>query len=663
MRVLEWIWFAFFLLGWLLLGVLGTWATTPPFWYGAACLAVAGAGCLLAPQGAMKSKVSRSCLAAILLFWAYVAGRALTSEVVWLARQDLVFSTAGLIAYLLVALRFTSDRHRALLLSVWGLLVLANVVIGSWQYFEDPTWNVLQGFGWNRSAERSAGGFFESANHLCGFLTAAALPLLGVAVLGRGVHTLLRLICAVLYLAAAAGVALSTSRGGAGAFGGASLIFAVITAVLLLAGRRHRQNGGTSVKLWLGALVAGLVITVIPTVYVLRHHFSPERITDLNGRGVMWDAALEQWQQYPVIGSGARSYEYMERGYRTLATRWPVWAGEVDARYAHNDYLQALGDYGLVGLGLALLALAAHGAQAIRVLARQQRVDPATRPWLGSAISLGALAALAGLCIQAGVEFNFHIGVNVVMAAGLLGIIANPGPLTGEPAAEPAGFRPGFSPWRFAGTLLAAGLSGILLVKAVPLAQGDFHFMKGERQITRQDMKLEEILTAMGTLQKAVEKDPENPVAWRYWGQANLAVGTRLGGAFSRPFYEKALDQLSRSHALDPYNPYTSAHAGQVADYLRKFDVADGFHRAALQWGQNIQRVNHHYGDHLLLTGKYYEAIGYLLNALHLSGDPGLREEIAEKINLCRERLNSAGRTAPPEAYSTPVPEKPGPAR
>jgi len=73
------------------------------------------------------------------------------------------------------------------------------------------------------------------------------------------------------------------------------------------------------------------------------------------------------WLQNPVVGNGAGSFNYLYPQFQESHLRWFPWAdttlhpATVFAGAAHNEYLQALSDFGVVGvliIGLALYSIA-----------------------------------------------------------------------------------------------------------------------------------------------------------------------------------------------------------------------------------------------------------------------------------------------------------------
>ncbi|MGD0272850.1 MAG: O-antigen ligase family protein [Gaiellaceae bacterium] len=71
-----------------------------------------------------------------------------------------------------------------------------------------------------------------------------------------------------------------------------------------------------------------------------------------NGRWQMWSAALDQWQQHPLVGNGAGSYAEWWTRHGSIA---------ISVKDAHSLYLETLGELGLVGF-LLLAPIFAIGA-------------------------------------------------------------------------------------------------------------------------------------------------------------------------------------------------------------------------------------------------------------------------------------------------------------
>jgi O-antigen ligase len=120
----------------------------------------------------------------------------------------------------------------------------------------------------------------------------------------------------------------------------------------------------------------------------------------------LWRDMLPMVPRFPVFGVGWNAFATAYPWYRTLPG--PDWVGE-----AHNEYLQALTDGGVVGAGLALglLAVALRGAIA------QARASP---------LGLGLLGALVGLALNALADFSWQIPANAATWTALAALATRP---------------------------------------------------------------------------------------------------------------------------------------------------------------------------------------------------------------------------------------------
>jgi O-antigen ligase len=187
-----------------------------------------------------------------------------------------------------------------------------------------------------------------------------------------------------------AGLLASESRGGVSAFALAALL-------LPLAARRRRRTAlGVGLLVGLGVLWIGVggVLSAFATRGIQASRLD------------LWRDMLPMAKRFPVFGAGWNAFATAYPWYQTV---WKTeWIGE-----AHNDYLQALLDGGVVGAVLVagLLAVVFRGA-----LARAAR----------SPLDLGLFGALLGFALHETVDFNGQIPANAATWIALAALASAP---------------------------------------------------------------------------------------------------------------------------------------------------------------------------------------------------------------------------------------------
>ena len=124
------------------------------------------------------------------------------------------------------------------------------------------------------------------------------------------------------------------------------------------------------------------------------------------------------------MDTGSGTYLVYGRKYRTEQM-------QLDPIYAHNDYLQLLSEYGIVGavtfLGIFFAVHWRHGWIDARRLGPKRIAISRRLASNAMAMNTGALGALAAYVVHSMFDFNLHIPANVLLLAFVFGIIANPG--------------------------------------------------------------------------------------------------------------------------------------------------------------------------------------------------------------------------------------------
>ncbi len=169
----------------------------------------------------------------------------------------------------------------------------------------------------------------------------------------------------------------------------------------------------------LGALWAGSAMfrtRMQPVVKVLSAAVAGdwESVVSVDFRPQTWVDTVEMIKDRPVFGFGPGNYALTYEDYRQRCQ-----AVRIETVHPHNEYVELLTEYGLVGGVLVLCALISISFQMIRLI----RTSPRPYHALPAAALLGALA---GTAVHGFFDFELHIFPNAMMLALLAGCAAAP---------------------------------------------------------------------------------------------------------------------------------------------------------------------------------------------------------------------------------------------
>jgi O-antigen ligase len=288
-------------------------------------------------------------------------------------------------------------------------------------------------------------GPFVSKNHFAGYVVLVVLVALGLAVSLADRHrhrgrrdgaTPAAVAVVVASVAMALAVLVSLSRGGV-----LSLLFGVTAFVVIRWSLLHRMDRSLLPPLVLGAILAGLLAAALPREAHLRMQTLDQASSF---RLDTWRGALRMAAASPLAGQGLGAFHDAFPRYKRGHALTRV-------EHAENDYLETLGEGGLVGLGFALAGLVTLVAGGWRGLRRGGH--PIVR-----GLGTGALAALFALAVHSSFDFNLRIPSNAALAALVAAMVA-----------AASGLRDARSPRAvFAGLAVAAALLLALVLRVPP---------------------------------------------------------------------------------------------------------------------------------------------------------------------------------------------------
>lgn len=357
----------------------------------------------------------------------------------WLAQRDLMLWVQMAVVFWVVLNGLPSRAPRRLVFHTLVAVALIGVVTGCYQVFVEPGWRLAGSARPGEQAGRATGSF-GLANSFAGLLL-LLIPAVGARVLRPATATT-RVWWMWVGLVLLAGLVFTLSRG-------AWLALAIaLTAAPLLALRlawSRRAWAVVSMLVLLGA-AGWMVGRWVPGASERVAQF----VTDggERTRPFMWAGAWRLWLDAPVAGNGAGSYNLLFERHRAEGFRdEPLWA--------HNEYLNLLADYGLLG------AILAAGAAGVALAGGwRARTAAGAGAWPAGGLGLGLLAFALQL------SFEFHLKIpGLVLAAATVAALA----LARVWSAPPADYSRSRAGWP--------------LVAAASLAFGGWFFFERPRTV------------------------------------------------------------------------------------------------------------------------------------------------------------------------------------
>jgi O-antigen ligase len=528
------------------------------------------------------------CLLSAAVFFSYVLIRAWLSPVPYLARADIYSILGGLIVYLFVACVLVNTRARMAVLLFLLIIALAQVVVGAIQFREANNFmpiSFLQRFDYGRRAS----GFYICPNHLAGLLEVLGLFGLSLVCWSRW-PAWGKILVGYMAIVCYAGLVLTGSRGGYLSAAGGLIIFVALSLLVL-----RRTGWELFRRVAIAGSLAAVIIAASCFFLIQKSDYLSGRAGNVfdrtNMRLDLWQAALKQWQLQPVVGTGAGTYLFFGRQFRTDRV-------QVDPVEVHNDYLHLLAEYGILGVVGFALFLAAHARRGWRSFQRlgPGRVAISGRPLSNAlALNVGALCSVAAYAIHSGVDFNLHVPANVLLLAFVFGLLANPG-IERNGALERVSF-PTVS-WRLA--LPALGL--IVAVQCVRLLPGEY-FTERSRTALRDFRPAESILFAV----RGLSYERQNPDLYNYLGRARLMQGHRMTDPAARQsFYQAALNAFWKGRALVPRDENFALELGSTYDALDRYPEGEWMFVEARSLDPRSKSVKQSYQAHLERWRKAY---------------------------------------------------------
>jgi O-antigen ligase len=559
------------------------------------------------------------CLAAAAFFFIYITGRALFSPEEYLARKDLYLALGAAAMYLLVALNLTSSTWRGLVVASLLLLAGANCLIGAIQFTKGQNFMVFDFLQRSDYGSR-ASGFFGYPNHLALFLEVGLLMGLGVAFWSRW-RPWVKILAGYFALVCLLGILLTGSRGG---YIGAAV---GLLAFGLLSFRLAGEFANTRA---IGLLVAGCLM-LGAVGWGVQHFLSKssvlqarveEKVGGSDFRLHVWKSAVRQFKLHPIVGTGSGTFLYYGRQFRDPLLR-------EDPVHAHNEYLELLAEYGILGFAVALMLIDMHLRNGWKSFTSQiaRQSDSLSISGNSLALTVGAMSTVVACLAHSLVDFTLHMPANMLLAAFVLGLLANPGETAGttSAASQKSGGPLRYLQW----ALPALGL--LIAVYALPKWPAEYFaeragLLMDEGQYAESE---EDAQTLADFARKGIAWDTRNPVLYSCLGSAQLALALlSTDPSVVNELSAASLAAYQKANELAPNDVFGVLATALALDNLARFSESEPLFERALKLDPNSAHVRYAYARHLQKRGELAEAEVQYQQSIKLGAGPSARNAL-----------------------------------
>jgi O-antigen ligase len=526
----------------------------------------------------------------VVAFALYSIIRYLTADIEYVARAEMI----QVVMYAFLFLAIVNNLHRQesgqIITLTLVFLAMAISFYAIYQYVSGShrVWALIEPY-----THRGTGTFI-SPNNLSGFLE-MILPLgLAYTVTSR-MKALGKVFTGYASLAILAGIVVTVSRG---SWVATALALGVFFVVLMF----HHTHRLPALVL-MGALVfGGLYFAPRSVFFKARVETLKNPHTDLTGDGRfgIWRAAVHLWRENVLFGIGPAHFNYRFGKYRPELV-------QASPDRVHNDYLNTLTDYGLVGAMLVAGAWIVVYTCAIWTW-RFVRGSPNT---LGDhrsnklTLVLGASIGLIAILVHSFFDFNMHIPANAILAVTLMALLSGYLRFATE--------RYWFTARPTAKTLLTVALVagiGYFGWQATRSAAESTWLIRAARTPAA---SVEQI----AALEKAFSAEPRNFETARAIGEAYRLQSWQNDDDYK----EKALAAMKwfrRATELNPYDDSSYLRYGMCLDQIDEHDEAFTYFDRATRMDPNSYFNNAYMGWHYVRTGDYAAAREWLLRSHNL---------------------------------------------
>ncbi|MBA4150782.1 MAG: O-antigen ligase family protein [Verrucomicrobia bacterium] len=548
---------------------------------------------------------------AVLAFVLYAVARCSIADIEYVARQEMI--RVVIYGFLFFAITNNVKRAEPAQIIAVTLIILASgiAVYAAFQFLtKSPNlWT------FNRPVQylSRGSGTFVNPNHLAGFLE-MILPLtIAFTLLGRFKHVS-KIFLGYAGLIILVGIGFSVSRGGWAATG------IVLLGMLVIL---FKQRGSR-----LKAAIIFVLLMCIGLAFVnaswferrVQQSYASGQFEDI--RPWIWESAIDLWKEEPWLGGGPGHFDE-----RYAKHRQADWRVQGRPQYVHNDYLNALAEWGIIGVIIILSSflLLARGFFCTWAQVGKGQTDLNRKRSNREAILLGALFGVIAILLHSVVDFNLQIPANAILFVTLMALITSFRRYETRSFSDPA-------KW-----VTKMGLSVLLLVGIWYLSLQGVRRFEEQKWLKRAEQLAGNPDERIAALKKAYDAEPQNFNTTYRIGEM-LRHQSWQGNA---DYKEKALEAMRWFHRgmrLNRHSPYNYLRYGMCMDWIGEHEKARAFFEKAVQVDPNGYFVASFMGWHYLQIEDYDNAKQWFDRSLELYNNylnrnpmPGIYLEIINR--------------------------------
>jgi len=248
-----------------------------------------------------------------------------------------------------------------------------------------------------------------------------------------------------------------------------------------------------------------------------RISYTTEDSISVDVRILQWKAAVKQWENSPVLGTGFGSYKYLStENMGKVIVEQPeyMYVAGLNSIRTHNEYLQQMGETGVIGVLLIAGFVISMLLNTIRVVRKSSSIDKIIQ-------YLFLTAGLLVIFVHSILSFPGHLMPNALFAVFLFGFVMSPD-LSGER-------RTGFRMDKALPLLMVVfALTTSVLMSRIFFAEGLFTRGYIEyRRLESINPQIPELVNSIGNIRKEVEAAERLEGKYSYL-QSEIYVSERL---------------------------------------------------------------------------------------------------------------------------------------